>query len=662
MAEPSLPNSPMPAPRPARWQPQHLHITYETEIGGATETRELPFIVGVLANLTPQPEEPLPNLRSRRFIEINSVNFDAVMERMQPRVTFMAENVLTDEADSAKLECDLRFCSLSDFEPYNVAGQLKPARCLLDLRRQLSDLLGLLEGNDQLGKLIYEAIEKNGVLELFRTQSGSASPADGGDLPAKFNVIPVIAELWSSAGGSLDSPEREAGEKLLCVFFGQLVRGEMEILPEIQATINARVAQIDWLLSLQLNEVLHHPQFQSIEASWRGLRYLLDKTPTDPLIRIRVLNASKHELLRDLQEVAKFDQSAMFASVYEERFAINGGEPFAVLIGDYYFSRNPEDIDLLEKVSSVAAAAHAPFISAADPGLFSLDSFVNLYSARNLFKIFDSVEYAKWQYFRDSEESRYVGLVLPRMLMRDVYDNKSNIADGFAYDERVDGSDHSRYLWCNSAYAFASRLTNAFARFGWTGSIAGVEHGGLVEQLPIHAFLTDAGDVAMKCPTEVPLTEQREGELAQLGFVPLCHCRGTDYACFFSGNSVHDAQTDERGAAAEHGWRELRYIFAICRFAHYLKVIVRDEIGGFTSRQEIETALNRWISRYVMDPADKDDVDNEPRPLRAASVHVVEMTTRPAAYNAVVNLQPELQVPPLNTPFRLVVALPPPTR
>src|SRR5512140_2862051 len=336
-----------------------------------------------------------------------------------------------------------------------------------------------------------------------------------------------------------DPAGKERGKNLVREFVAQVLEGSMTVSKDSEAMINARIAQIDHLLSIQLNEILHNPAFQKLEASWRGLRYMLDQSETSDKLKIKVLNVSKKELLRDLQRAPEFDQSALFKQVYEEEFGVFGGAPFGALIGDYEFNRGPEDIELLEKISNVAASAHAPFLSAAAPELLNLDSFTNLGAPRDLGKIFDSTEYAKWKSFRASDDSRYVGLCLPHILMRLPYGRDTVPVDGFAYEEGVDGTDPSKYLWGNAACSLATRLTSAFSQCGWCAASRGVEGGGLVEGLPAHTFRTDEGDVALQCPTEIAITDRREKELADQGFVPRVHCKNTDYAAFFSVQSFH---------------------------------------------------------------------------------------------------------------------------
>ncbi|MDX2150503.1 MAG: type VI secretion system contractile sheath large subunit [Bryobacteraceae bacterium] len=454
------------------------------------------------------------------------------------------------------------------------------------------------------------------------------------------------------------------GKDLIKEFVGQFLEGSITLGRDAEMMINARSAQIDHLLSIQLNEIMHHESFQKLEGSWRGLKYLLDQSETGTMLKIRVMNASKKELLRDLQRAPEFDQSALFKKVYEEEYGVFGGAPFGALVGDYEFGKHPEDVELLERISNVAAAAHAPFVSAAKEDLFNLQNWTQLDAPRDLAKIFDTTEYAKWKSFRQTEDSRYVALALPRVLGRLPYGKDTKPVEAFSYEEGVDGSDHSKYLWMNAAFALATRMTNSFSKYGMCVAMRGVEGGGLVEGLPVHNFYTDEGDVAMKCPTEVPITDRREKELADLGFVPLVHCKGTDYASFFSVQSCQKAKlydSDSANANARLS-TQLPYIMAVSRFAHYLKVMMRDKIGSFMSREQADSFLNKWIVNYVT-PDDSASAETKARrPLREARVDVVEIPGKPGCYRAVAFLRPHFQLDELTVSLRLVAELPAPAK
>ncbi|HUQ95334.1 MAG TPA: type VI secretion system contractile sheath large subunit [Bryobacteraceae bacterium] len=461
-----------------------------------------------------------------------------------------------------------------------------------------------------------------------------------------------------------DPAAKERGKELVKIFAEQVLEGSMAVSKDAEAMINARIAQIDHLLSIQLNEVLHHPAFQKLESTWRGVKYMLDQSETNDMLKIKIFNCNKRELLRDLQRAPEFDQSTLFKKVYEEEFGVFGGAPFAALVGDYEYSRHPEDVELLERVAQVAASAHAPFLSAASPEMFNLDSFTSLDAPRDLGKVFDTTEYAKWKSFRQSEDSRYVGLTVPRILMRLPYGRNNKQIEAFNYEEGVDGTDHSKYVWGNAAWALGARLTNAFAKHGWCAAIRGVEGGGLVEGLPVHNFYTDDGDVAMKCPTEVPITDRREKELADQGFVPLVHCKNTDYAAFFSVQSCQKAKLYDKPAANANARlsTQLPYILACSRFAHYLKAMMRDKIGSFMSRSDCEVWLNQWVNQYVVPDDTASPGIKAKHPLREARIDVQEVPGKPGAYRAVAFLRPHFQLDELTVSLRLVAELPAPAK
>jgi type VI secretion system protein ImpC len=474
---------------------------------------------------------------------------------------------------------------------------------------------------------------------------------------ANRSLLDVIAE----DGRIGQTPEERNNGKL---WLGDLLRevmtGQMTVSNDTEAMINSRIADLDAMISKQLNEVMHAEPFQKLEASWRGLHYFVQQTETSSTLKIKLMNVSKADLLKNFEKASEFDQSSLFKKIYEEEYGTFGGDPFGVLIGDYEFTRHPQDIALLEKMSGVAATAHAPFIAAAKPQLFNLESFTELSGPRDLEKIFDNEAYLKWNMFRKSDDSRYVGLCLPHVLMRLPYGKETIPVEEFDYEEAVDGRDHSKYLWGNAAYAFGARLTDAFARHEWCAAIRGVEGGGLVEGLPAHTFPTDDGDIATKCPTEIAITERRENELAKLGFIPLSYYKGTDTAVFTGAQSTQKPQIylDADATANARLSTQLQYILACSRFAHFLKAMMRDKIGLFMSRDDAESFLNRWIANYVL----LDDMASQDLkakfPLRDARVEVSEIPGKPGSYNAVAFLRPHFQLEALSVSLRLVAKMP----
>jgi type VI secretion system protein ImpC len=459
-----------------------------------------------------------------------------------------------------------------------------------------------------------------------------------------------------------DISQQTHAKDLVGEFVNQVLSEGLTIKNDTVAGIKDRIGQIDNLLSDQLNEIMHDAAFQQLEASWRGLNYLVMNSETGTQLKIRVLNITKKELLNDMEKATEFDQSVMFKQIYEEEYGTFGGNPFSVLVGDFEFGRHPQDMSILEKMSGVAAAAHAPFIASASPRLFDMDSFNELGVPRDMAKTFESTELIKWRSFRDSEDSRYVTLTLPHMLLRLPYGPDTVPVEGFDYREDVDGRDSAKYLWGNSAYALAQRITNAFAQYKWCAAIRGVEGGGLVEGLPAHTFKTDSGDVALKCPTETAITDRREKELSDLGFIALCHAKGTDFAAFFGGQTANKPKvyntSDATANARVSGM--LPYVLAASRFAHYLKVIMRDKIGSFMTRENVAAFLNTWISQYVLLSDDAPQAVKAKFPLREARVDVLDVPGKPGVYKAVVFLKPHFQLDELTVSIRLVAELPPP--
>ncbi len=490
------------------------------------------------------------------------------------------------------------------------------------------------------------------------TAQAALSASSGASSEASVDLLDQIVEQSKVAKSDV---EHTRTKDLIGELVSQVLEGSVIVSDNVSAMIDARVADLDALISAQLSAVMHAPEFQKLESTWRGLEYLVKETPTGTMLKIKVINATKRDLIRDFKAAVEFDQSAMFKKVYEEEFGTFGGAPFGALVGDFDVTRQPEDMYFLDQMAHVAAAAHAPFIGAASPELLGLESFSDLGKPRDMAKVFDTVEYAKWKSFRDSEDSRYVGLTLPRFLGRLPYHPRDGtVVDSFNFVEDVDGTDHAKYLWCNAAWAFATRLTAAFDDFGWCAAIRGVEGGGLVEDLPTHTFKTDEGEIALKCPTEIAITDRREKELSDLGFIPLVHCKNSDYAAFFGAQSLQKAKkynTDSANANAVLS-AQLQYIFSVSRIAHYLKAMMRDKIGSFASAHNVEQFLNRWIAQYVLLDDNATQEQKAQFPLREAAIQVGEVPGRPGVYRAVAFLRPHFQLDELSISLRLVADLP----
>jgi len=476
-----------------------------------------------------------------------------------------------------------------------------------------------------------------------------------------FQESGLLDQIITESRVAQSEQEKNRARDIISELVSQVLEGEVIVSENLAASLDARVAELDRLISEQLSEVMHAPEFQALEGAWTGLHYLCKQTSTGTQQKIKLFNASKRDLVKDFKTAIDFDQSALFKKVYEEEFGTFGGAPFGTLIGQYEISRQPEDMYFIDQMSHIAAAAHAPFIASASPQLFGLDSYTELGKPRDLAKVFDTVEYAKWKSFRESEDSRYVGLALPRFLGRLPYNPiDGEVTEGFNFVEEVDGTNHDKYLWCNAAFAFAARLTSAFENHGWCAAIRGVEGGGLVEDLPTHTFRTDDGEVALKCPTEVAITDRREKELSDLGFIPLVHCKNTDYAAFFGAQSAQKARkydTDSANANASLS-AQLQYMFAVSRIAHYMKAMMRDKIGSFASASNVQSHLQRWIDQYVTADDSASQETKAQFPLREASIEVSEVPGRPGVYRAVSFIRPHFQLDELSVSLRLVAELP----
>ncbi len=459
---------------------------------------------------------------------------------------------------------------------------------------------------------------------------------------------------------------REETEDLLKALAKEAMSGTLKWDKNLGISINNAIAAIDKVMSKQLSAVIHNEKFQKLEGSWRGLNHLVSNSETGSGLKIRMLNISKKELSRDLEKAVEFDQSQTFKKIYESEFGTAGGEPYAALIGDYEFSSHPDDISVLTKMSNVAAAGFCPFVAASAPEMFGFDSYTELSKPRDLEKIFDSAEYIPWRSFRESEDSRFVTLAMPRVLARLPYGASTKPVEAFNYEEAESNetgqhvtTNHDSYCWMNAAYAMGTTLTQAYSEYGWCTSIRGAEGGGKVTGLPSHTFVSDDGDIDQKCPTEIGITDRREAELSNLGFLPLCHYKNTDYAVFFGAQTCQKPKQFDSPDASANAQISARlpYIMATARIAHFLKVMARDKVGSFMEAHEAEVWLNKWISQYVNGSATGSDMKAR-YPLAEARVEVKEVPGQPGVYNAVAWMRPWLQMEELTASLRLVANIP----
>ena len=632
----------------------------------------------------------------RKFVEVDRDNLPEFMCSINPRLAIQVKDTLGDGDEF--LSAELFFKHMDDFNPISIAKQVPKLNKIYGARVRLNDIVVKMEGNDPLQNLLIEIVHDDNLKAALKVQAEAllksnkqtvtanfATSADGA-ASAEVKEASATADAKPADGATPDQAAPAEGQReilkelfvdgklardpatevyactLIVEFLNQVEIEKPENLHNPLVFAEKCIAKIDDMLSSQINEILHHPAFQELEGTWRGLFYLVMNTETSTMLKIRVLNTSKKDLLSDLEHAIEFDQSQLFKKVYEEEYGTFGGHPYSCLIGAYEFTRHPQDILLLEKISNVAAAAHAPFIAAAHPKLFDMDSFSHLAAPRDLAKIFESTEMIKWNSFRDSEDSRYVALVMPRVLMRLPYGPDTLPVDGMNFVESIDGTDNSQFCWGNAAFVMGQRIGYAFSLHKWPAAIRGVEGGGLVEGLPAYTFKTTDGDIALKCPTEIAITDRREKELSTLGFLAICHSKGTDYAAFFGGQTTQKPKvynTDDANANASLSAR-LPYLLCASRFAHYVKSIMRDKIGSFLTKDNVSLYLNNWIASYVL-LNDAASQNLKARfPLREARVDVYDVPGKPGSYKATIYLRPHFQLEELTASIRLVATLPPP--
>jgi len=472
-----------------------------------------------------------------------------------------------------------------------------------------------------------------------------------------------FASLLNKEFKPQSSRAKEEVEAAVATLAQQALATTATISSDVVASIQAIVAEIDRKLSEQVNEILHNKDMQQLEGSWRGLHYLVNNTETDTMLKIRVMNISKKEISKTLKRFkgAAWDQSPLFKKLYEEEYGQLGGEPYACIVADYNFDHSPQDVETLGELAKIGAACHAPVLSAAAPSLLGMESWSELSNPRDLQKIFSTPDYAAWRSLRDSDDSRYLGITMPRFLARRPYGAKSDPVEEFDFEEDTSGPNAEKYTWANSAYAMAVNINRSYKLYGWCSRIRGIEAGGAVEGLPTHTFPTDDGGVDMTCPTEIGISDRREAELARSGFMPLIHKKNTDLAAFIGAQSLHKpAQYDDPDASANAQLAaRLPYLFATCRFAHYLKCIVRDKIGSFKSQQDMQKWLQKWIIQYVDgDPANSSEETKARRPLAAAEVVIEEDPSNPGYYASKFFLRPHYQLEGLTVSLRLVSKLP----
>ena len=703
-----------------RVRPPRVRLTYDVETGGAQEKIELPFIAGIFSDLTgfvADPDNnPLPPVSERRFVEVDPDTFPDIMVSCAPAIDLTkARNLLDKPAEEygedeeiPKLSNGdskaLVFTKMDHFEPAQLILRIAPLREVYEVRNGLRSLQAKTEMVDAVANIFEsslgsddedKAVRKELVdfIETFDTAKKDLAKAKADKAEAGLEMTEEEEAQWvednitPAEGGNIEklvSPGmmiQDAKQKLvsyeLIATFASAVLADLDDGHSLMLakTIDNAVVELDQKLSRQLDEILHLEDFQAREATWRGLAYLLNNTETSATLKLRVFNVSKSDLLKELAKAVEFDQSVIFKLTYEAEYGTYGGNPYSMLMGDYEFGRSPEDQQLLKLMSSIAAAAHAPFVAAAYAKLFDMESFNALSKPRDLSKIFESVELAQWKSFRESEDSRYVTLALPRVMLRlpwggergspvEIIDYEENVMEIETAEDggsiQLDSVDGSKLLWGNAAWVLTQRITNAHATFGWTAAIRGVEGGGLVDGLPTYTYTGAAGDVELVCPTQVSITDRREKELNDLGFMAICHCKGSSKAAFFGGQSTNlpKKYLSDAATANAHLSSQLPYMLCASRFAHYIKVMMRAKVGSFMTRANVEDYLNAWITQYVLLDDNAPQEAKASYPLRQANVVATDNPAKPGSYNATVFLRPHFQLEELSASIRLVTEIP----
>ncbi len=653
----------------ARNRAPRVQIEYDVELYGAEKSIALPFVVGVFADLAGRPVTNPSSLEQRRMIEIDIDNFDDCLSNEKPRVAFSVPDTI---GDNAELAIDITFESLDDFSPAGVARKVAGLDKLLEQRIQLANLVTYMDGKVGAESLVRQFLNDETLLNKVALNSRNTDD-DGAIIFALQERDPVRDTQEPSKDSFTEllikefAPKSDRAIHQVEIAVKTLAEQALFCLDSFSGdaakSIEAIIDQVDRKLTVQLNPILHHPDFQQLEGAWRGLHYLVNNTETDEILKIRFMNVSKKELGRvtRIYKGTAWEQSPLFKKVYEEQYGQFGGEPYGCLIGDYEFDNSPQDVEILSGMAQIAAAAHLPFIAAASPSAMQMDSWQEIANPRDITKIFSTPDYAAWRSLRESEDSRYLALAMPRFLARLPYGNDTDPVEEFDFQEDYHDGDPGYYTWCNSAYAMGVNITRAFKQYGWCAHIRGVDSGGAVEGLPVHLFLSDDGSIDTQSPTEVSISDRWEAELARNGFMPLLHKKNSDFAAFIGARSFHkSAEYDDPDITAHAAMTaRLPYILASCRFAHYLKCIVRDRIGSFKDRASMEKWLDNWIKQYVdYDPARSSEESKARKPLADAQVVLEDIEGDLSHYILKLYIRPHYQLEGLTIPLRLVSKLP----
>ena len=638
-----------------RNRPPRVQIEYDVELHDSLKKAELPFVIGVMAGLSGNAATAHLPESERRFIDIDVDNFDARMEKIQPGVAFKVKNLIDGNGE---ISIDLIFTRLAQFHPDSLVNKISPLNALHQQRKLLKELLAAVEGDPVVGQVVAELM-KSGTMPSEGVSSDTtrqeASPVSEEIYEASHSVQQKSASFNKAIEGQIS----QTVQALITTYRRFPWTGS----EDAEGSLKSLLREVDNLLSTQMREVIHHPAFQELEGSWRGLYYFVANTETDDLLKLKFLDISKEALLKSLDRYKGelWEHSPIFELIVTEAYGGIGGEPYGCLVGDYHFDHSPRDVTLLGEIGKIAAAAHCPFIAGAAPSVLGMNSWAELAALTDIEKRFREPNYAAWRSLRESEDSRYIGLTMPRFLARLPYGNSIDPTETFDFEESPNGTDMDRFVWANSAYAMAANIGRSFKLYGWCSRIRGVESGGAVEGLPMYAFPADDGGVDMKCPTEIAIGDRREAELAQAGFLPLVHRKNSDFAAFIGAQSLHKpAQYEDPDATANANLAaRLPYLFACCRFAHYLKCLVRDNIGSFREKEDMQRWLQSWIMTYVdSDPAHSSEASKARKPLAAAEIVIEDTESEKGYYLGILYIRPHYQLEGLTVSLRTLLRLP----
>jgi type VI secretion system protein ImpC len=613
-------------------RPPRVEIGYDVELYGAEKRILLPFVVGVLADLTgkPGPNDEVTPVEERSFLEIDADNFEERLRSVRPRVAFRVPNTLTSE-DEVQLAVEITFESMDDFSPAGVARKIAGLDVLLDERTRLSSLLGYLDGKTVAQDLVEKALYDDAFLMELASLPESKEAGEGHEQAEAggqaIQATKYLASLYHALNLRSDRAKETVGAAIRTLADAAL-RYSWVVSENFMETIEGMIAELDRMLTEQINLILHHYDFQAIESTWRGLAYLVYNTETDATLKIRVMDISKRELLKTLNKYkgTAWDQSPIFKKLVEQEYGMVGGEPFACVVGDYYVDNSPFDIELLDGMAQICAAGNMVFLTGTSPALFQMVSWLELPMPRDLSKIFQTPDYAAWRALRETEQARYVGLALPRFLGRLPYGAGTGPGEAFAFEEDMEGWNINRFTWLNAAYAMAFNAGRAFRLYGWCAYICGYETGGAIENLPLYSRPDEQGGWEKVCPTEVNISERREAELASLGICALVHRKGTDFAAFLSTPSLQkppeyndpDTTWNARRAA------DLAFVHTTGQFLRAIRCLKRDRAGSFKEDRDWEVMINRWLNDYVEPNRLVGPVVRARRPLLGAEVKLKE--------------------------------------